>query len=240
MRIPARALCLRDRQRQPVLPVEHIIAEPFLQRIPLHTRHTDLLAHIGGLTRKHPARFRQIHIDVDLARLPFRQILRGKTALRPMLLLIRRDLGRHLPDRIPKRLNLRFLFPQQTLLLPDLFRIEHDRYTGNFFLGKRPLLIRLAVAIINPLDKFKQIPQRDQRRTLRYRALRMHRQISQLHNERQLPPRLPIHRETETRLVQHRLQMILIRPLHILIRIVHPLHRQLQSLPAAHGAHRGR
>jgi hypothetical protein len=66
----------------------------------------------------------------------------------------------------------------------------------------------------------------------------MYRQIARLHDAGQHAPHVPVHREPEARLVQQGLQVVLVGHGDGLICRIHPLHRQLQRLPAPHRAHR--
>ena len=67
---------------------------------------------------------------------------------------------------------------------------------------------------------------------------RMYRQIARLHDAGQHAPHIAVHREPETRLVQQGLQVVLVGHRDGLVCRIHPLHRQLQRLPAPHRAHR--
>ena len=67
---------------------------------------------------------------------------------------------------------------------------------------------------------------------------RMYRQIARLHDAGQHAPHIPVHREPEARLVQQGLQVVLVGHRDGFICRIHPLHRQLQRLPAPHRAHR--
>ena len=67
---------------------------------------------------------------------------------------------------------------------------------------------------------------------------RMYRQIARLHDAGQHAPHIAVHREPETRLVQKGLQVVLVGHRDGLVCRIHPLHRQLQRLPAPHRAHR--
>lgn len=67
---------------------------------------------------------------------------------------------------------------------------------------------------------------------------RMYRQIARLHDAGQHAPHVPVHREPEARLMQQGLQVVLVGHRDSLVRRIHPLHRQLQRLPAPHRAHR--
>ena len=67
---------------------------------------------------------------------------------------------------------------------------------------------------------------------------RMYRKIARLHDAGQHAPHIPVHREPETRLMQEGLQVVLVGHRDGFICRIHPLHRQLQRLPAPHRAHR--
>ena len=64
----------------------------------------------------------------------------------------------------------------------------------------------------------------------------MHRQVAQLDDEGQLAPGLPVHGLAEALLMDEGLQVVLVGHAHGVVRGVHPPHRQLQRLAAAHGA----
>ena len=55
----------------------------------------------------------------------------------------------------------------------------------------------------------------------------MHRQVAQLDKEGQFTPGCAVHRETEGRLVQKGLQIVLVGHLHGAVGGIDPLHRQL-------------
>ena len=67
---------------------------------------------------------------------------------------------------------------------------------------------------------------------------RMYRQIARLHDAGQHAPHIAVHCEPEARLVQQGLQVVLVGHRDGLVCRIHPLHRQLQRLPAPHRAHR--
>ena len=65
----------------------------------------------------------------------------------------------------------------------------------------------------------------------------MYGEVPELDDIGQLPPGLMIYSKAEARLVNHGLQIVLIRHLHGIVCGIDPLDRQFQSLTAANGAH---
>ena len=155
-----------------------------------------------------------------------------------MLFFGRSICRRHFFNLFPQLLDLRILFPQKTLLFLNLCGINNDLLPWDQLLIKVPLHIVRAIAIVDPLYKLKQDLQGHQRISRCDIPLRMDCKVSQPDHIRQLPPRLPIQRKAERRLMDQRLKVVLIRLLNRTVRRIHPLHRQLQSFPAPHRAHR--
>ena len=66
----------------------------------------------------------------------------------------------------------------------------------------------------------------------------MYRQIARLHDAGQHAPHVLVHRKAKAFLMQQGLQVILVGHRDGFVCRIHPLHRQLQRLPASHRAHR--
>ena len=104
---------------------------------------------------------------------------------------------RHFFDLCTKLLNFRFLLIQKAFLLFDLFGIDDDFFPGDQAVVKAALLIVTAIAVIHPLDKFKQAFQRSQCVSGSNAALRMYCQIAQFDHKGQLSPGIGIQSKTE-------------------------------------------
>ena len=154
-----------------------------------------------------------------------------------MFLLLGGQPGRHALDLGAELLDLGVLFPQKTLLLFDLLGVHDHLFLWDQSFVKAALFVITAVAIIHPLNKFKQTLQRGQRIPGGNAALRMYRKISQLDHIGKLSPCVGIQRKAEARLMDQRLEVVLVGHLHGVVCRIDPLHRQLQRLPAAHGTH---
>ena len=235
--ILAGAFGLHHRQGQAILAKKHIVRVARFPHHAGHALHRVLLLHVRVRAVEFPARQFHVYINIPFPGVGLRGIIRHKGTLPPVLFLGRGELGGHGLDFLAQDLDLRVLFPQQTLLLPDLLCVHDHLFPGDLPLVKPAFLIVCAVAVVHPLDKFKQAAQGSQRVPRLDAALGVDGQVAQLDDKRQLAPGGAIHRKAEGRLMEQRLQVILVRHLHGVVRGVDPLHRQLQRLPAAHRAH---
>lgn len=154
-----------------------------------------------------------------------------------ILLLLGGQLFRQRPHLIIELLVFLFLFLEKaSLFLNPLFIQRHPALGDERFL-KELLLIITAIAVINPFNEFKKPAERHHCISGSNISCRMHRQISQLHNQRQLLPRIIFHGIAEIGLMNQGLQIILKRKCHGPVCRIDPLHRQLQRLAAADGTH---
>ena len=237
VRVLAGALGLDNGQRQAVLAEEHIVGIAHLAHHSGHALNGVFLLHVRVRAVEPPAHLLHVHINVDFAGRKFGEVLRCKDTLLLVLLLGGGQLAGHLLDLSAQSFYLRILFAQQALLLLDFLHIHLYPLGGDPFFIKLSLHIVAAIAVVHPLDELEQSPQSGQRITGAHTALGVHRQIAQFDDERQLAPGVVIHRETKARLVDERLQVVLVGHLHRVVRGVDPLHRQLQRLPASDGTH---
>ena len=99
------------------------------------------------------------------------------------------------------------------------------------------ILVIVAIAIVNPIHKFKQHLERHHRFTAGNALLGMHRTVAQLDDKAQLAPSIVFQRMHKARLMNQCLQIVLIRHLHGGIGGIHPLYRKLQRLAAPHRTH---
>ena len=225
-----RALRLHDGQRQLILAHQDIIAESTLTDLSHHIINRELLEDILIDAGQLPAHQLQIEVDVLLTRAELRDILRLEAPLLLMLLLFAGVLLGHLRDLFAELFDLGVLFVQKTLLLFDLFRVDDDLLCRDLRLIEAALLIVLTIAVVDPLDELEEPMKRGHGISRRDTLFGMDREISQFDHVWKLAPGVGIHREAEGRLMNQRLQIVLIRHHHGKVRRIHPLDRQLQRL----------
>ena len=139
-----------------------------------------------------------------------------------MLLLCCGDLFGHLLDLFTQSLNLCVLLTEQTLLLFYFLGVDDDLFGRNQCFVELPLFVISSVAIVHPLDELKESLQGSEGIAGLYASLCVNGQIAQLNDKRQFAPCVVVHRKTEGRLVNERLQIILVGHLHRLISRIHP------------------
>ena len=232
----AGALGLHHGQGQAVPAEEHIVAVAHLTGNPGHALHGEFLLHVGVGASELPAHLLEVHVNIDFAGAELGKVLRVEGALLPVLLPALGVAGGKLLHLPAQGFNLRFLLLQQALLLPDFSGVHRHLVRGDEAFVKGALLVIIPIAIVNPLDELKQAPQGSQGVPRLHAPLRMHRQVAQLDDEGQLAPGLPVHGLAEALLMDEGLQVVLVGHAHGVVRGVHPPHRQLQRLAAAHGA----
>ena len=116
-----------------------------------------------------------------------------------------------------KPFNFRLFLLHQTV-------VYNHPALGNTGFLKTALCVALTVAIVKPLNKLEKPCQRQQGVSVMYRLFRMYRQIPQLDYVRQLAPGAMIQGKAESRFVNQRLQIILIRHSDGVIGGIHPFH----------------
>ena len=139
-----------------------------------------------------------------------------------MLLLCCGDLLGHLLDLFTQSLNLCVLLTEQTLLLFYFSGVDDDLFGRNQCLVELPLFVISAVAIVHPLDELKEALQGSEGITGLHASFCVNSQIAQFDNKRQFAPCVVVYRKTEGRLMNERLQIILVWHLHRLISRIHP------------------
>ena len=234
------ALGLDDRQRLAILAHENVIRIALLPQHAVHVVHFVLHAHIGIRPGKLPAHGLEVDVDDLPPRLGLGQVGCGKAAALLVLLLARRVYRRKALHLLTQGFQLGILLFQQAFLLPDLPGVQLHLLAGDGRFVKGALHIVRAVAVIHPLDEIEQPPQAEHCIRRRHTMPRMYRQIARLHDAGQHAPHVAVHCEPEARLVQQGLQVVLVGHRDGLVCRIHPLHRQLQRLPAPHRAHRRR
>ena len=232
------ALGFNDRQRQAVLAHQHIVRIALLPQHAVHVVHFVLGAHIGVRPGEFPAHGLEVDIDDLPPSFGLGQVCGGKTAALLVLLFAGCVCRRKALHLLAQRFQLGILLGQQAFLLPDLLFVQLHFLAGDGCFIKGALRIVRAVAVIHPLDEVEQPPQAEHCIRRRHAMPRMYRQIARLHDAGQHAPHIAVHREPEARLMQQGLQVVLVGHRDGLICRIHPLHRQLQRLPAPHCAHR--
>ena len=164
-----------------------------------------------------------------------------ETALLLVLLLFGGVPGRHLLHLTPQRLDFCFLLLQQAFLCLDFLGIHCYLLGGNQRLVKNALLVIGTIAVVDPLDKLKQPPQRRQGVPRLDIPPGMYSHIAQLCDVAQFLPGVLIHGKTEARLKDQGFQIVFIGHIHGLVSGIHPFDGQLHGLAAAYRAQcRGR
>ena len=148
---------------------------------------------------------------------------------------------RHFRNLFPQSLYFSLFFVKETFLLLDFFCIDNNLFLGNQSLIKGAFGVILSVAVINPLNEFKQSLQCKKHITAGNMLFCMDCHVAELDDKGQFFPGLLVHLETEGRLVNEGLQVIPIGQGHSAVSRINPLDCQLQRLAAANGTHgRGR
>ena len=232
------ALGFNDRQRQTIFAHQHIVRIALLPQHAVHVVHFVLGAHIGVRPGEFPAHGLEVDVDDLLPRLGLGQVGGGEAAALLVLLFAGRVRRRKALHLFAQGFQLGIFLGQQAFLLPDLLFVQRYLFAGDGCFIKGALHIVRAVAVIHPLDEIEQPPQAEHCIRRRHTMPRMYRQIARLHDAGQHAPHIAVHCEPETRLVQQGLQVVLVGHRDGFICRIHPLHRQLQRLPAPHRAHR--
>ena len=234
------ALGLDDRQRLAILAHENIICIALLAQHAVHVVHFVLHAHIGIRPGKLPAHGLEVDVDDLPPRFGLGQVCGGKRAALLVLLFAGCVCCRKALHLLAQGFPLGIFLGQQAFLLPDLLFVQRYLFAGDGCFIKGALHIVRAVAVIHPLDEVEQPPQAEHCIRRRHTVPCMYRQIARLHDAGQHAPHIAVHCEPETRLMQKGLQVVLVGHRDGFVCRIHPLHRQLQRLPAPHRAHRRR
>ena len=137
-------------------------------------------------------------------------------------------------------LDFAVVLREQRLLLLDFLGIYHHFFRWNQGCIKMAFLIIITIAIVNPLNEFKQVFQRKQCICLADGSFCVNREIPQLDDIRELCPCPAVYCKAERFLMNQGLQIVPIWHTHGIVCGIDPFHSKFQCLSAANRTHRRR
>ena len=125
------------------------------------------------------------------------EVLRRKGTLLLMLGFLCGELSGHFFNLLPQGLNFCVFLPKQAFLLLDFPGVNHNFFYRDQLLVKFALHIVGAIAVIHPLDEFKESPQGDEGISGCNVFFGVYSQIAKLNQKGQLSPSLIVHCKTK-------------------------------------------